>query len=104
MTHITGHDRWQMLLLPEAVDDYVGADNPVRFIDAFVDGLDLVAAGFVRVVPGAVGRRVMLRAPIALRLSSYPVCRAAPRASQRPLQDESQIATPGARTGRDSKD
>ncbi len=26
--------------LPEAVDDYVDADNPVRFIDAFVDGLD----------------------------------------------------------------
>jgi transposase len=45
-----------MLLLPEAVDDYVGADNPVRFIDAFVDGLDLVAAGFARVVPEATGR------------------------------------------------
>jgi transposase len=28
-------------LLPEAIDDYVVADNPVRFIDAFVDGLDL---------------------------------------------------------------
>jgi hypothetical protein len=37
MTHISGHHRSQMLLLPEAVDDYVGADNPVRFIDAFVD-------------------------------------------------------------------
>src|SRR6202158_4888938 len=56
MTHITGHDRCQMLLLPEAVDDYVGAENPVRFIDAFVDGLDLVAAGFARVVPEATGR------------------------------------------------
>ena len=30
MTHITGHDRRQALLLPEAVDDYVGAENPVR--------------------------------------------------------------------------
>ena len=29
MTHILGHDRAQ-LLLPEVVDDYVGADNPVR--------------------------------------------------------------------------
>ena len=38
MTHLTGHDRSQMLLLPEAVEDYVGPDNPVRFIDAFVDG------------------------------------------------------------------
>src|SRR4030088_1482883 len=56
MTHITGHDRYQMLLLPETVDDYVGADNPVRFMDAFVDGLDLAAAGFARVAPEATGR------------------------------------------------
>jgi hypothetical protein len=39
MTHIAGFERDQFLLLPEAVDDYVGADNAVRFIDAFVDGL-----------------------------------------------------------------
>jgi transposase len=56
MTYITGHDRSQLLLLPEAVDDYVGSDNPVRFIDAFVDGLDLAAAGFGRVTPKATGR------------------------------------------------
>jgi transposase len=56
MTHIAGHDRDQILLLPEAVDDYVAADNPVRFIDAFVDGLDLSALGFGRVVPEATGR------------------------------------------------
>src|SRR5436309_6408459 len=56
MTYITGHDRSQLLLLPEAVDDYVGSDNPVRFIDAFVDGLDLAAAGFMRVQPKETGR------------------------------------------------
>ncbi len=56
MAHISGSERSQLLLLPEAVDDYVGADNPVRFIDAFVDGLDLEAAGFVRVTPKATGR------------------------------------------------
>jgi transposase len=56
MTHILGHDRSQTLLLPEAVDDYVGSDNPVRFIDAFVDGLDLTAIGFARTVPKATGR------------------------------------------------
>jgi len=56
MTHISGFDRSQVLLLPEAVEDYVGSDNPVRFIDAFVDGLDLVAAGFARVTPAATGR------------------------------------------------
>ena len=36
------------LLLPDAVDDWVGADNPVRSLDAFVDGLDLERAGFER--------------------------------------------------------
>jgi transposase len=56
MSHIAGHDRSQTLLLPESVDDYVGPENPVRFIDAFVDGLDLTAAGFVRVAPQATGR------------------------------------------------
>jgi hypothetical protein len=36
VTHIFGFERSLLLLLPEAVDDYVGADNPVRFVDAFV--------------------------------------------------------------------
>ena len=45
MAHIAGFERNQLLLLPEAVDDYVEADNPVRFIDAFVDGLDLDGGG-----------------------------------------------------------
>src|ERR1700721_803365 len=56
MTHIAGFGRDQLLLLPEAVDDYVEAENPVRFIDAFVDGLDLAAAGFGRVEAKATGR------------------------------------------------
>ncbi|EYD77504.1 hypothetical protein Rumeso_00929 [Rubellimicrobium mesophilum DSM 19309] len=56
MAHLAGHDRSQLLLLPEAVNDYVGPDNPVRFIEAFVDELDLGAAGFARVVPKATGR------------------------------------------------
>jgi transposase len=56
MSYITGHARSQTLLLPEAVDDYVGAENPVRFIDAFVDGLDLSVAGFAGVTPKSTGR------------------------------------------------
>ena len=56
MPHISGHDRSQTLLLPEALDDYVGQDNPVRFIDAFVDGLDLTEAGFADVEPKQTGR------------------------------------------------
>jgi transposase len=62
MSHISGFERSQLLLLPEAVDDYVGSDNPVRFIDAFVDGLNLVEAvlsGFSRRRRGG---RVMRRA------------------------------------------
>lgn len=56
MAHISGGDRSQLLLLPESVDDYVGPDNVVRFIEAFVDGLDLQAAGFGRVRPKSTGR------------------------------------------------
>ena len=41
MTHIYGFERSQLLLLPEAVDDYISAGNPVRFIDAFVDELEI---------------------------------------------------------------
>jgi len=54
--HIAGRDRSQTLLLPESLDDYVGPDNPVRFIEAFVDGLDLAAAGFARVQARETGR------------------------------------------------
>jgi len=56
MAHISGHDRSQTLLFPESVDDYVGPDNPVRFIDAFVARLDLAAAGFVGAAAKATGR------------------------------------------------
>jgi len=56
MAHISGIDRSQTLLFPEAIDDFVGPDNPVRFIDAFVDGLDLATAGFARVAPEKTGR------------------------------------------------
>jgi transposase len=44
------------LLLPVAVDDYVGRENPVRFIEAFVDQCDLQEAGFRRVQPNDTGR------------------------------------------------
>lgn len=56
MRYMTGTPRSQSLLLPERVDDYVGPNNPVRFIDAFVDGLDLAGAGFARAKPKSTGR------------------------------------------------
>ncbi len=33
MGYIEGVDRDQQVLFPEVLDDYVGAENPVRFID-----------------------------------------------------------------------
>lgn len=56
MTHIQGTSRAQTLLLPACVDDYVGPDNVVRFIEAFVESLDLTAAGFERARAKATGR------------------------------------------------
>ena len=39
-------DRGQWTLLPECLDDFIGEDNPVRVIDAFVDALDLAEMSF----------------------------------------------------------
>ena len=43
---IKGASRSQITLFPEAVDEYIQEDNPVRVIDVFVDGLDLSGLGF----------------------------------------------------------
>ena len=56
MSYIEGHSRDQMLLLPASVDDYVAADNAVRFIAAFVDDLDLGELAFDRFRPKATAR------------------------------------------------
>jgi transposase len=48
---IEGEDRGQGALLPEHLDDYVGADNSVRVVDVFVNELDLASLGFERVRP-----------------------------------------------------
>src|SRR5690242_4132529 len=56
MHHIEGCDRNQAQFLPARVDDYVDHNNPVRFIEAFVDNLDLKEAGFGRVEPKNTGR------------------------------------------------
>jgi transposase len=42
----TGVSREQPSFFPPRVEDYVGRDNPVRAIDAYVDALDLDALGF----------------------------------------------------------
>ena len=53
---IEGQDRHQVTLLPESLDEFIAADNAVRVVDAFVDELDLSAAGFEGTAPAATGR------------------------------------------------
>ena len=52
---IEGIDRSQATLFPEYLEDWIDEDNPVRVVDAFVDGLDLFDLGFKRVVPKRTG-------------------------------------------------
>jgi transposase len=53
---IEGDERSQITLLPECLDDYIGEENPVRVVDAFVEELDLHALGFEGVAPADTGR------------------------------------------------
>jgi transposase len=53
---IEGQERSQVTLLPECLDDYIGEDNPVRVVDAFVDELSLDEVGFEGAQPAATGR------------------------------------------------
>jgi transposase len=56
MSYINGESREQITLFPEVVDDYISAENPVRFIEVFVEGLDMEGLGFERSEPNEMGR------------------------------------------------
>jgi transposase len=56
MSYIQGMDRSQSILFPELIDDYVQQENPVRFIDAYVESLDLQGLGFARALAAETGR------------------------------------------------
>ena len=70
MPHIHGAPRDQVLLFPSSLDEYITDDNPVRFIDAFVDQLDLHDLGFTRAVAASLGRPAYQRADL-LKLYIY---------------------------------
>jgi transposase len=53
---VEGESREQITLFPDAIDDYIDEENPVRVIDVFVDQLNLQALGFEGVQPAATGR------------------------------------------------
>lgn len=56
MNYIKGVSREQKILFPDVVDDFIAEDNPVRFIDAFVDRLNLDELGFQKSLPTPTGR------------------------------------------------
>jgi transposase len=56
MKHRSGLERSQTLLFPERLEGYVGPENPVRFLDAFVAGLELAQLGFTKAVCADTGR------------------------------------------------
>jgi transposase len=56
MGHVEGVSRDQRQLLAPSLDEIVGADHPVRVIDAFVDTLDMRALGFAKAVAAEMGR------------------------------------------------
>jgi transposase len=51
-----GYCRTQRLRLPDLLDDYVTAENPVRFSDAYVESLDLERLGCARAHAARTGR------------------------------------------------
>lgn len=57
MRYIQGASRHQATLFPEVLDDFIHETNPVRFIDAFVDSLDLIRLGFTHSETKATGRK-----------------------------------------------
>ena len=56
MRYIKGIERDQAILFPESIDDYVEDNNLVRFIDAFVNTLDMQGLGFTYSQPKETGR------------------------------------------------
>jgi transposase len=56
MNHINGLAREQITLFPEAIEDYITAENPVRFLDAFVEQLDTTKMNFCHAEVKETGR------------------------------------------------
>jgi len=46
MNYITGFNRKQAVLIPHTIEDLIEENNPIRFIDVFVNSLKVVEMGF----------------------------------------------------------
>ena len=88
---VEGIDRSQGSLFPAHLEDYVAEDNPVRAVDAFVEGLDLGKLGFGRVEPLEKGRpcyhpATLLKIYIFGYLNRIPSSRRLERECQRNIE------------------
>jgi transposase len=88
---VEGIDRSQSSLFPAELEDYVAEDNPVRAVDAFVEGLDLGKLGFGRVAPLERGRpcyhpATLLKIYIYGYLNRVPSSRRLERECQRNIE------------------
>ena len=88
---IEGLDRGQCSLFPARLDDYVADDNPVRAVDAFINGLDLATLGFADTVPADTGRpgyhpATMLKIYVYSYLNRIPASRRIERECQRNIE------------------
>jgi len=55
-SYVEGLSRNQTFLLPKTIEEYVEPDNPVRFIDAYINTLDMEKLGFTHSTPQDLGR------------------------------------------------
>jgi len=56
MEYICGASRNQEIFLPDIIDDYVAANNPVRVIEAYVESLNIAEMKFSKCEPNSTGR------------------------------------------------
>ena len=61
MRYIEGEQRNQVVLFPESIDEYIEDDNLVRFIDSYVETLDLKKLSFTYSEPKDTGRKRIIR-------------------------------------------
>lgn len=88
---IEGEDRSQVTLLPQCLDDFIAADNPIRVVDAFVEELDLHELEFGGAEPAMTGRpayrpAVLLKIYIYGYLNQIQSSRRLEREAQRNLE------------------
>lgn len=89
--YVEGENRHQAVLFPERLDDYIGEDNPVRVVDAFVEELNLQKLGFQRAEAAVTGRpgyhpATLLKLYIYGYLNRIPSSRRLERESQRNIE------------------